>query len=155
MSNIQTDITAARVFARRTLNELLAKKLVKKIDNAVFVYTRGDVQQYNKQIYNLYGIVSASCNNKTQSDIISLLDDLERGCVGVDMSHFEKFREQQQIDDSKYDIDVDVADGAVSCSKCGSSKVFQHHKQTRSADEATTIFYTCANKACTKRWRVG
>lgn len=151
----KTNINAARSFARKTLKDLIPAKLVKKIDRDIFAYCDGDVENYNKRMYSIFGIVTSSCDNNCESNVQEFLNDLRQNIVGVEMKCFEKYREQQRIDDSKYDIQIDVADGAISCFKCGSSKVFQHHKQTRSADEATTIFYTCANKECGKRWRVG
>lgn len=40
----------------------------------------------------------------------------------------------------------------VYCKKCGSDNVFSESRQTRSADEATTIFYTCLN--CGNKWKM-
>ena len=40
----------------------------------------------------------------------------------------------------------------VYCKKCGSDNVFSESRQTRSADEATTIFFTCLN--CGNKWKM-
>ena len=41
----------------------------------------------------------------------------------------------------------------VKCKVCGSDNVNLFTKQTRSADEASSRFYTCLN--CGNKWRVG
>lgn len=41
----------------------------------------------------------------------------------------------------------------IKCERCGSDNVNVFHKQMRSADEATSKFYTCLN--CGNKWRVG
>lgn len=40
----------------------------------------------------------------------------------------------------------------IHCKKCGSDNVFSESRQTRSADEAMTVFYTCLN--CGNKWKV-
>ena len=153
--NVQ-DINQARELATKTLGDLLPGHLVSKVDKVILAYSNGDVAIYNNEMYNIFGVATTvHAGAICEQEIDAFLDDLAKNVTGVEMKCFEKYREQERIDNMKYDIQIDVADGAVSCSKCGSSKVFQQHKQTRSADEATTIFYTCANKDCRKRWRVG
>ena len=40
----------------------------------------------------------------------------------------------------------------IKCKKCGSDNIYSESRQTRSADEAMTIFYTCLN--CGNKWKV-
>lgn len=40
----------------------------------------------------------------------------------------------------------------VYCKKCGSDNIFSESRQTRSSDEATTIFFTCIN--CGNKWKM-
>lgn len=40
----------------------------------------------------------------------------------------------------------------VYCKKCGSDNVFSESRQTRSSDEAMTIFFTCLN--CGNKWKM-
>ena len=42
----------------------------------------------------------------------------------------------------------------ISCRFCKSKQIFFTTKQTRSADEAATIFYECKSKQCGKTWRI-
>ena len=39
----------------------------------------------------------------------------------------------------------------ITCFKCKSDNVYSESRQTRSADEAMTIFYTCLN--CGNKWK--
>jgi DNA-directed RNA polymerase subunit M/transcription elongation factor TFIIS len=41
----------------------------------------------------------------------------------------------------------------ILCPRCGSDEVNEQFRQTRSADEATTKFYTCLR--CGKKWKKG
>ena len=40
----------------------------------------------------------------------------------------------------------------IKCRKCQSDNVYSMSRQTRSGDEAMTIFYTCLN--CGNKWKV-
>jgi len=40
----------------------------------------------------------------------------------------------------------------IHCRKCGSEDIYCESRQTRSADEATTKFYTCLN--CGNKWKM-
>lgn len=40
----------------------------------------------------------------------------------------------------------------VYCKKCGSDNVFSESRQVRSADEATTVFFTCLT--CGNKWKM-
>ncbi|WP_405293504.1 transcription factor S [Methanobrevibacter sp.] len=52
----------------------------------------------------------------------------------------------------KYVEDIDMGEGITEiCPKCGHDKATYELKQTRSADEAPTRFFTC--KKCKHKWR--
>jgi DNA-directed RNA polymerase subunit M/transcription elongation factor TFIIS len=42
----------------------------------------------------------------------------------------------------------------MKCNKCGHGGVEWNVKQTRSADEGSTVFCECKNKACRARWKM-
>lgn len=57
----------------------------------------------------------------------------------------------QQMLQEKYDaINDQQFQAIVRCKRCGSSEVSYDDKQTRSADEATTVFCVCT--VCKNRW---
>eukprot|EP00039_Didymoeca_costata_P004848 m.76583 g.76583 ORF g.76583 m.76583 type:complete len:111 (-) comp12565_c0_seq2:3020-3352(-) len=43
----------------------------------------------------------------------------------------------------------------IDCPRCGHKQAYYHQMQTRSADEPSTIFYTCCNKECKHQWNEG
>ena len=46
----------------------------------------------------------------------------------------------------------EVDEGVLTCNKCGSNRTFSYTKQTRSGDEATTVFAVCS--ICNARWKI-
>ena len=46
----------------------------------------------------------------------------------------------------------EVDEGVLTCNKCGSNRTFSYTKQTRSGDEATTVFAVCSK--CNARWKI-
>lgn len=53
----------------------------------------------------------------------------------------------QDVIDTKVKNTVEVY-----CKKCGSDNVFSESRQTRSSDEAMTVFFTCLN--CGNKWKM-
>ena len=39
---------------------------------------------------------------------------------------------------------VEIEEGVMECTKCGSKKTYSYTKQTRGGDEATTVFAICS-----------
>ncbi len=54
----------------------------------------------------------------------------------------------------KYDnvLKADSTQAILMCRNCGSTEVDVYQAQTRSADESSTVFCTCRNPKCKKRW---
>ena len=83
------------------------------------------------------------------------------GLIGYPLGHsFSKnfFNEKFHSEDIKaeetvkYVEDIDLGEGVTEiCPKCGHDKATYELKQTRSADEAPTRFFTC--KKCKHKWR--
>ena len=71
------------------------------------------------------------------------LDDTQEYTVSEDVKAEETV---------KYVEDIDMGEGITEiCPKCGHDKATYELKQTRSADEAPTRFFTC--KKCKHKWR--
>ena len=71
------------------------------------------------------------------------LDDTQEYTVSEDVKAEETV---------KYVEDIDLGEGITEiCPKCGHDKATYELKQTRSADEAPTRFFTC--KKCKHKWR--
>ena len=68
--------------------------------------------------------------------------------------HPELYSEFKHIDDFE---DTQIRDGTFPCGRCAHNKVYSLNtshfdKQTRSGDEASTIFVTC--HTCGNKWRI-
>lgn len=65
---------------------------------------------------------------------------------------WEKYiKEKQQRDALLSEIDYGIATTQFYCKKCKGNKTTYYTMQTRSADEAETVFITCLT--CGRRWR--
>jgi DNA-directed RNA polymerase subunit M/transcription elongation factor TFIIS len=60
-------------------------------------------------------------------------------------------RDKFQLDMEIFRTRVDVTKGAVDCRKCGSEETISMEKQTRSADEPTSVYVFCTQ--CKHKWR--
>jgi DNA-directed RNA polymerase subunit M/transcription elongation factor TFIIS len=78
---------------------------------------------------------------------------LSRGTIIEDIEQQTTIRRTrfEQMLQEKYELMNDKSfNTTLRCRRCGSSEVSWEQKQTRSADEASTVFCTC-NK-CNNRW---
>jgi len=74
----------------------------------------------------------------------TIIEDIERES-NIQRKRFESMLQE------KYDMMNDKSyNTTLKCRRCGSAEVSWEQKQTRSADEASTVFCTC-NK-CNNRW---
>ncbi len=73
----------------------------------------------------------------------------DAGSLGYDHPSFAAVA--RAIDEQNHFLakPFEIAEGVLKC-KCGSIRVFSYTKQTRSADEATTVFAQCAE--CKRKW---
>ena len=89
--------------------------------------------------------------NKFDNDKLACLN-----CQETFPEHWKKFLDEKYKKEKlMYEDDIQANTDMFKCGRCKKNKCTYYELQTRSADEATTIFYTCANKECGKRWRVG
>lgn len=73
-------------------------------------------------------------------------------CHELYPEHWETIlAEKKKKDALMCEIDFGQATNQYRCMKCGGNKTTYYTMQTRSADEAETLFITCLN--CGKRWR--
>lgn len=66
----------------------------------------------------------------------------------------ERWREIRETEEKRlqgaYEVTATAMSDQITCGKCKKKQISYYEKQTRSADEATTIFYTCLQ--CGHRW---
>ena len=128
------------------LKEADQRKIVKKWDNKYFV------QIYVDRLRSIY----KNLNPK----IIAQIDD---GSIKVHtvafMNHQELCPEKwdelitlkSKRDQNKFETNIEASTDTFTCRKCKQNKCTYMGVQTRSADEAMTIFVTCVS--CGNRWK--
>lgn len=89
-----------------------------------------------------------------QADIVLLSDeDMSRGTIieEIQRENEESRTRFDQIVQEKYElVNRAACRTTLRCRRCGSGDVQCEQKQTRSADEAMTVFVTCSK--CNNRW---
>lgn len=66
--------------------------------------------------------------------------------------NWEDIRNKQKAEEKfLYETTIAATSDEYECRKCHSRNVYYEELQTRSADEAMTIFFTCLN--CCKKWK--
>lgn len=98
-------------------------------------------------IYNLSYIVKKQ--KLSVKDTLELIKKPDREVL-FNRVEFASIAQQQEERDEYLCSPPKLEEGLFKCSACGSKKTYSYGKQTRSADEATTVFVTCGN--CGKKW---
>ena len=129
------------------LKEATNRKVVKKWDNQFFI-----------QIYidHLRSIFVNLRNDKLQLMVIS--GDIKAHELAF-MTHHEMLPEKWDDlikaksirDKSKFEQNIEASTDTFTCRKCKSKKCSYIQLQTRSADEAMTVYVTCCE--CGNRWK--
>lgn len=98
-----------------------------------------------KQVTNDNDVINKMLKLAETEDIYEIMGMLyKKSCkLGFESQCFEK-----HIKDEKEYLNLlecpNVEEGMFQCQKCKSNKVFTMSKQTRSGDEATTVFAKCS-----------
>eukprot|EP00040_Diaphanoeca_grandis_P000431 m.15422 g.15422 ORF g.15422 m.15422 type:complete len:114 (+) comp10567_c0_seq1:185-526(+) len=75
--------------------------------------------------------------------------------TGVKVRHTNSYQKEiAQILDPDQEKTV-LSREEVECEKCGHMEATVYERQTRSADEPSTQFYTCMNPKCKHKWKEG
>ena len=129
------------------LKEATRRKVIKKWDNPYFV------QIYVDHLRSVY-------INLKNTDIVSQVKDgtIKSHTIAF-MTHQEMYPERwvamleqkSKRDKSKFEVNMEAATDTFTCKKCKSKKCSFYLLQTRSSDEATTVFVTCLS--CGFRWK--
>ncbi len=110
------------------------------VESYIFEYTNSD-REYLGMVYEM---VCSGCNAK---DMILRITSEKTGWGNP---KFDPIRDSIQEQDRFIESPIEIEEGVGECS-CGSKKTLSYSKQTRSCDEATTVFFTCVE--CGNKWR--
>ena len=121
------------------------KKNITAFERLVYKKSNKNLQEYNDMIYQL----SHDIQNK-----IPLQTLVERFKNNEILYNHPEFLEIQNLLKEQDEFTVnpfEIEEGVLQCNKCNSQKTFSYTLQTRSSDEATTVFACCAQ--CGAKWR--
>lgn len=141
------------------LNDFYKKSESQNIETKVYSLVFPDEEQTDPLLrkYQLifYNVVSIARRYKeARKDLKATimkakdLKDLENAMY---MTH-RQLAENQRMRDEYITSPVDVEEGVMQCTKCGSMKTFSSQKQVRSGDEGFSTFCACVN--CGAKWRI-
>lgn len=110
-------------------------------------------------VFNLTMNGSFLLKKYTPAQLLALNDDMLAENSDIER---EKLVLQEKCANYKALIEKDFftdqglspAENCVSCRYCGKQWIDFTTKQTRSADEGSTVFLSCSNVKCQKRWKM-
>jgi DNA-directed RNA polymerase subunit M/transcription elongation factor TFIIS len=97
--------------------------------------------------------ISSIRNKEKFDDKIEESEDIRDLLFKLKWTEKGRIDEKNEIDLNNLTPTVTDFPPNIKCSKCGNKTGFMTIKQTRSGDEGSTTFYTCAK--CGNQWRVG
>ena len=143
------------------LEKLFKDKIsnVEKVEQSLFTRDKHDVKQYldnaKRIAYNLLVNSDRDLSNINE-EFVAFLSD-EQLCSS-EVKALEALEKKKHDDTMKMlerrveeVVSIDEKDAAVVCKRCKSNKLTIQQKQTRSADEGATVFFTC--KECSFSWK--
>ena len=117
--------------------QILKKILEKKPHN---------IEETYKQL-----IITVCCKIQSGIPLKDVLQTIKTGKVSWDCDEMEEYKHKLQEQDEFLEKPFEIEDGVIECNKCGSKRTYSYTKQTRSGDEATTVFSVCAK--CGAKWK--
>jgi DNA-directed RNA polymerase subunit M/transcription elongation factor TFIIS len=101
----------------------------------------------NKDFKNKYGDRDETCKMKT----ISILYNNSFSNDNSFKSIYDKYDETLLNTINKSLLPIESINSTFKCKKCNQYKIITYEKQTRRADEATTVYKICWNCSFTER----
>lgn len=122
-------------------------KIIKRWDNRFFVQIYLDKF---KMLY--YSLKNEIIQNKLLSGEIKSREFAYLSHQKMNPEYWDKLLEDRKIRmENKYFPKIEASTDQFTCRRCKSNKCTYYQMQTRSGDEATTIFVTCLT--CSNSWR--
>lgn len=121
------------------------KNNITLLEENIWILSNEDEDCYKKILYNTTGILY----KHGAQEAYNYLKNYDPRYDGFNCSAYEDVIKLQEEEDDFIQNPVTVVEGVNVCHKCGSKKTISYNKQTRSADEGTTVFcccYICGNK---------
>lgn len=123
---------------------LMIKDDIDVIENNIF-NNSVTTEEYKLIIQDILRIYRENSN-------YDLIEDVKNELYLYNHNRFDNIKKTIKEYDSFILKPFEVDEGVLTCNKCNSNKTYSYTKQTRSGDEATTVFAICSN--CNARWTV-
>lgn len=139
------------ILVNKYVNDVLVSR---EIEAAIHAICR-NMLEYTDKCQQIILNLKQNCNlaNLGKDLVITSDSEMSKGTIIEDIereSSIQRNRFESMLQE-KYDMMNDKSyNTTLKCRRCGSAEVSWEQKQTRSADEASTVFCTC-NK-CNNRW---
>ena len=121
------------------------KKNITAFERLVYKKSNKNLQEYNDMIYQLCHDIENKISLQILADRFKNDQFLFNHPMFLEIQNLLK--EQDEFTVNPFEIE----EGVLQCNKCNSQKTFSYTLQTRSSDEATTVFACCAQ--CGAKWR--
>jgi transcription elongation factor S-II len=153
---------------RKKLNEILNnEKNTSNLEKGIFNYSLKEAEQRkivkkwdNKQFIQIYLDRLRSIMINLKGNILEQINDgTIKPHIVAFMTHQELCPERWQTmieaktkrDKNKFETNISAATDVFTCRKCKGNQCTYYQMQTRSADEAMTVYISCC--VCGNRWK--
>jgi DNA-directed RNA polymerase subunit M/transcription elongation factor TFIIS len=121
------------------LNSFIKKKSNRiKISKILWKLANQDYEYANYLSFEIF------CDYMCVCKLNDIKDNIKNKKIGWFHTFFDQYKLKQKEYDDFLINPPDVEEGVIECHKCGSKKTYSFSKQTRSADESTTVFVRCS-----------
>ena len=109
-----------------------------------------------KIAYNLQVNSANLVNRYTAAELVTLTDDMLAEHSSVALARKQRLAAHQEYDAlvTMGFAETSLTEAYLKCRFCGHGGITFTTKQTRSADEGSTVFAACSNSKCQKRWKM-
>tara|TARA_Y100001972_G_C7645725_1_gene324502 strand:- start:1012 stop:1425 length:414 start_codon:yes stop_codon:yes gene_type:complete len=130
-----------QVLKKYISNESNLVKIEKKIHNVCC-----DQEEYKR-------LILETINNRREGNSCKeIMYCLKHNNYLDNREEYKEYREKIKEHDGFLVRPFEVDEGVLECGKCGSNKTISYTKQTRSGDEATSVFALCYE--CNNKWKM-
>lgn len=138
---------SVRSLGKKVLKTVLnVQTNVTSFEKLVYSIAKKDSKLYKKLLYQLVYDISLNKSVKT------IYLDLMHKHIEWNHPTFQTYKKMCKEQDEFMLNPFEIEEGVLECGKCKSKKTFSFTKQTRSADEGTTVFAQCAQ--CGHKWKM-
>ena len=146
METTQLRSMCQNVLRKYINNEKHVRLFDKQILKIIIEQISSDIEETYKQL-----VITVCCKLQQGVTLKYVLQQIKSGKVLWNCEEMNTYKHKLQEQDDFLENPFEIEDGVIQCNKCGSKRTYSYTKQTRSGDEATTVFSVCAK--CGAKWK--